>query len=220
MLAFKRSKEAETKKQRSVSNKKNLSLVVDSKTGSTSDPSIIFSDGKHGNTLVSEVLEEAKPVEQNCSEFLKEDDSNVALPSPVFKGDFLSKGTEEILKLSHDATQLDNDSFFIPVMDTQLSSVHVAASIPLGLDDPFPLTLMSTDLSNNNALAEDPMLYQFVEDGYEYGNETSEDGKEQPKFCQCCRCANKDTPHLANDTCPMSRFSYVRQMCQRIWIHL
>ncbi len=213
MLAFKRSKEAETKKQRSVSNKKNLSLVVDSKTCSTSDPSIIVIDGKHCNTLVSEVMEEAKLVEQISSEFLRDDDSNVALPSSVFKGDFLTTGTEEILKLSHDAMQLDNDSFFIPVMDTQLSSVHVAASIPLGLDDPFPLTVMSTDLSNNNALAEDPILYQFVEDGYEYGNETSEDGKEQQKFCQCCRCANKETPHLANDRCPICQDSPMFDKC-------
>ena len=142
------------------------------------------------------------------------DDSNFSFPRSVLKEDFLSKATEDIIQLSHvEGIHLENDSSIIPVVETQLSSVHVTASQPLALDDPFPLTLLSTDVSNNNALAEDPMMYQFVDDGYQYLNEISENEKEQQEVCQCCRCANKASPHLANDKCPICQDSPMFEKC-------
>jgi hypothetical protein len=214
-LAFKPSKPAYTKKQRGPSNKSLSCLVVDTNTGPILDPSIMGSEEKLCNAHDSPVVEEVKATEENYSSaFLKEDDSNFDFPRSVLKGDFLSKANEDILQLSHDeGIPVENDSSIIPIVETQLSSVHVTASIPLGLDDPFPLTLMSTDISNNNALAEDPMMYQFVDDGYQYLNEITETEKDMQELCQCCRCANKSTPHLANVKCPICQDSPMFDKC-------
>ena len=147
--------------------------------------------------------------DSNVGEYVVVDVSTYANPSSTLKQDFLSRASEDILKLASENSDAV-DCVKIPNLSSQFSSVHVEPSTQLNLDDPFPLTLLSTEVSNSLVQHDNDMMY--LDDGFQYEEDRSI-VDEDLQYCQCCRCANKDSPYLANDKCPACNVSPMFGKC-------